>query len=675
MSAKAIVLLVKIAGALIAICLGGSLWYYTIGRKPTIVLSAPIPTGNSPSTSHAIAPGETVLITGGRVTLYDTAKGQQKWAVDLGEDAAPAPEPRIGAVSRPLQAAASLAAPPSAKAGAASMPAKGKPAQAPPPAVANAAQEKPDLLIAKRVERRFANLQIWANKLAVKRTTLKTKIQIEAFNEEAAKYHTELASAKVEAATLHGAPPPAPAAPQKQVALVEREESAPAVRWEAPEWRRKSASFADGNRIWVLHGSHLTALDSADGHTLRDIPLGGPFETLFRGPGCNYVLTASSDGHRQITKIVPGSDAPTSISVAANPAEPRFTGGGSGAPATPNVQGDRTEFSAAGGELAQVDIHCFEKKITERQLISATAGSELDEADKKTTGGWGTDAATFSKALAKDAAREATGGRERVDESTYEITIRRPFAATLRPTATLRVQGRPEIFSTGTLTLIAAENTLAAFGSENQKLWEMKLGMPVARTGNSLGEEEDFGDASVAVPARPCMEQDGTLYFFDQAFLGAFEVKTGKPLWRLPSIGIRKVQFDSGSIYITSANGNPDSLKFGGAGNDSIPLILRVDAKSGKILWKLEKYQNCFVSDGNLYVTRETRNSEDMVNQVFDPSKAPDCRFKLYKLSARSGEAQWEWFQTRRPMHIEAHKKQVSLLFSGELQVIKSMAL
>ena len=674
MSAKAIGLLVKIAGALIVISLGVSLWYYAVGRKPTMVLSAPIPAGNSPSTSHAIAPGETVLITGARVTLYDTAKGQQKWAVDLGADMAQAPTPRIGAASSPSQAAASPAAPLSGKSGAPSPAAKSKPAQAPQPAVANLGQEKPDLLISKRVERRFANLQTWANKLSVKRTTLKTRIQIEAFNEEAAKYHTELASAKVEAATLHGAQPSAAAAPQKET-IAAPEESAPAVRWEAPEGRRKSSSFADGKLVWVAHGSHLTALDRTDGHKMKDIPLAGQFESLLRGAGCNYVLTASSGGHRQITKIVAGSDAPTSISVAAGPVESRFTGGGYGAPATPNVQADRTEFSASGGELAQVDIHCVEKKITERQIISASAGSELEEADKKTTGGWGNDAATFSKALAKDAAREATGGKERVDESTYEITIQRPFSAALIPKTSQRVQGRPDVFSTGTLTLVAAGNSLTAFDSRNQKLWETKLGMPVARSGNSWSEEEDAGDASVALPSRPCMEQGGTLYFFDQGFLGAFETKTGKALWRLPNIGIRKAQFDNGSIYITSANGNPDSLKFGGAGNDSIPLTMRVDAKSGKILWKLEKYQDCFVSDGNLYVTRETRNSEDMVNQVFDPSKAPECRFKLYKLNARNGEAQWEWFQTRRPMHIEANKKQVSLLFSGELQVIKSMAL
>jgi hypothetical protein len=112
-----------------------------------------------------------------------------------------------------------------------------------------------------------------------------------------------------------------------------------------------------------------------------------------------------------------------------------------------------------------------------------------------------------------------------------------------------------------------------------------------------------------------------------------------------------------------------------GFGGDSIPLTIKVDAKLGKILWKLEKYQDCFVSGRDLYASRETRNGDDAVNAVFDRSKVPQTRFKLYKLSTRSGEPQWEWFQTRRPLRIESEGKKVSLLFQDELQVIKSIAL
>jgi hypothetical protein len=147
-------------------------------------------------------------------------------------------------------------------------------------------------------------------------------------------------------------------------------------------------------------------------------------------------------------------------------------------------------------------------------------------------------------------------------------------------------------------------------------------------------------------------------------------------------VGISKIQLDAGGIldrgpvlYVTSGNGSAETLEYSQQSvAPSLPLIFKVDAGSGKILWKVEKYQDCFVSHGNLYATLESRNAEDLVNSVFQSSKALQTRFKLYKLSARDGQPQWEWFQTRRPLRIEADKKIVSLLFPDELQVLTSRA-
>ena len=60
---------------------------------------------------------------------------------------------------------------------------------------------------------------------------------------------------------------------------------------------------------------------------------------------------------------------------------------------------------------------------------------------------------------------------------------------------------------------------------------------------------------------------------------------------------------------------------------------------------------------------------------IFDGSKAIQCRWKLYKLNKRTGEAQWEWFQTRRGRQVAGHGRTVGLLFGDELQVLKSIAL
>ena len=81
------------------------------------------------------------------------------------------------------------------------------------------------------------------------------------------------------------------------------------------------------------------------------------------------------------------------------------------------------------------------------------------------------------------------------------------------------------------------------------------------------------------------------------------------------------------------------------------------------------------MSGSDVYVLRESRNPADLENQVFDRSKVPEARVKIYKLSRRNGESIWEWFQPRRPRAVHADRKNVGILFGDELQLIHSIAL
>jgi outer membrane protein assembly factor BamB len=261
------------------------------------------------------------------------------------------------------------------------------------------------------------------------------------------------------------------------------------------------------------------------------------------------------------------------------------------------------------------------------------------------------------------------------------VVLRRPFNPTIPDAVSIRVQGRPDVFSTGSFDLVVAGRTLIAFDHTNNKLWESKLAFPAPEQ-FFVGDESGAATAVLGTVAQPCLEDDKRLYFFDKGFLNAFDRQTGATLWRLPSVGISKIQLDSGGLfdrgpvlYVTSANGSAETLQYSQQSSaPRLPLLFKVNASNGKILWKVDKYQDCFVSGGNVYATLESRNAEDFVNSVFDRGKAIPTRFKLYKLSARNGQPQWEWFQTRRPLRIEADKKKVSLLFPDELQLITSRA-
>lgn len=622
MSDKAIKWVIKIGFSLALLLLAGGVWYYTMGRKPKLLISAPIKAGDADTLVRTIAPNEVLLLVGSKATLYDLTTKAARWSANLG--AIPAAPP------------AATPAPQVAK----------KAASTPPPQ----AQEKPDPLLAARVKKRFAKLEKWAGELTAKRDRLKTPLQIEAFNVEAAKYHAELVAARAEA----GLAAPARTAIRQQ----DEDEDDESRHLNYVSERIEVAAL--NTSVWIAQGRRLTGLDRADGRVLKTLTLPGNVAALERGADELFVLAAVGEGRDvQVTRVAPGN-TPAQAYTVTLPPEPREEAWQEGTPHRPSTPEHRILFGANRSSLLQLDVRLKERKLTERVTIPGEAGSDMEEADKKTTGGFGNDALIMAQALSRETEREETGGKEIIDESTYEVTLRRPFSPTL-PAPTAQVRGPAALFSTPTLDLVTGGKDLVAFDHSNKKLWQAQLAQPIAPASRDV-----WADDSESSRAHPCLEAGERLYFFDSAYLSAFARQTGQPAWRLPLKNIHKVQLDAADhLYVSTQPG----------GLGEFPQLFRIEAKTGKVVWKVEKYDDCFVSGKDLYVTRETRNAEDMVNAVFDRSKAPQCRWKLYKLSTRNGDPQWEWFQTRRPTQVEADHKRVSLLFADELQIVTSIAL
>src|SRR5216117_2749408 len=71
---------------LFALFVGVAFWYYTLGRKPKLTVSTKITAKAGWPSSHLIAPGEVLLLVGGKATLYDMAAGKEKWSTDSGSN-------------------------------------------------------------------------------------------------------------------------------------------------------------------------------------------------------------------------------------------------------------------------------------------------------------------------------------------------------------------------------------------------------------------------------------------------------------------------------------------------------------------------------------------------------------------------------------------------------------
>ena len=103
----------------------------------------------------------------------------------------------------------------------------------------------------------------------------------------------------------------------------------------------------------------------------------------------------------------------------------------------------------------------------------------------------------------------------------------------------------------------------------------------------------------------PAAERANTLYFFDQGVLTAFSLPAGEVRWRLTSFGISAIQFDDqGALYVDTTNAGPEDIQY----SDTIsfekipPVLLKVDAAYGNILWKAEERgERAIVSGKFLY--------------------------------------------------------------------------
>ena len=636
--------LLKVLLVAFVLSVAGGLWYYTLGRKPKLLYSAAISEKSPVPTSHALESGEVLLVVGTKTTLYDTAAGKEKWTADFGA---------------PLASASPIPA------------ATAKPTAAPEPQMGTTSNKDSMLQILQaRVERAARKLEERSAQLESKRGALNTPLKVANFKEEEAKYQAERNELETARAALGNS---------TVLAQVTSDDFGTDHRTRMEEnmfASERREVFRDQSGIWLLEGRSVRLLDHANGRLTKEIPLPGNFQDLMRGADCIYVVTTGDESAKQITRIGTGGGTATSIN--ATGSNHNSQGAWSMNSRGPTIEPQRSAFNACGAELLQIDVRLLEKKITEREALKQDSASDWEEADKKTSGGWSNDAAFIAQAMANDAQREMTGGKELIDESTYEVTLRRPFNNGIPAAAPFNVRGRPDVFSTASLDLVAAGKTLTAFDHSNRKLWDTTLAFPVMPPSYL----DKPGAEKAGTAAQPCLEDEQRLYFFDSGVLTAFNRRAGTPLWRLPSVGIRKIILDTGgtfgsrpALYVLTANGSPETLRYSQqAAAPTVPHILKLDPASGKILWKADKYDDCFVSGGGIYATLEGRNPNDLVDSVFQGSKGITIRFKLYKLSARDGQPQWEWFQPRRPLRIAADKRKVSLLFRDELQIVSSLA-
>ncbi len=329
-----------------------------------------------------------------------------------------------------------------------------------------------------------------------------------------------------------------------------------------------------------------------------------------------------------------------------------------------------SQFILDRGAVVEFSVKLLEKKIIERQAMKAPPKKSALEGNVN-------QAATVAIAneIFNDAQREATGGVEQEDVSRYEATIKRTT-----PSATetkLEVIGEPEFFPLTTVDLIVAGKTLHVLDKTGKKLWESKLNFEI---GGGFGPSAWGGDL-IANASAPGVERDGALYFFDQGVLACFDLVSGNARWRQPTVGVTKLLFDDkGMLYVDTTTGSTDKLKYSqqvDISDKAYPVIIKIDPKTGKALWRSERHGRLSHVFGKLVYTMEWHGGDDDEERsgLGIPGAYMPPHIRLRRLSASSGVVKWEYYQRRAPLNVDIQNNTIQLVFKREVQVLKFIGL
>lgn len=329
----------------------------------------------------------------------------------------------------------------------------------------------------------------------------------------------------------------------------------------------------------------------------------------------------------------------------------------------PSIYKFSSEFFPAGQNLVEMQVKLLELKVATVNTMKKAGPSQIN-ADTR--------ASTSSRAVLEEISNEIKrnrgGGFKRVDESRYAVLLRR----TAEPGAadwSGEVAGMPVFFPQKTVDVLVAGKMLYVFDKQNKKIGESQLQYPV---------DDHFTSGSYR-GAGPCAETNNTLFVYDKGVLMAFDLPGVSVRWRLTSVGIGRIQFDEkGMLYVNTTTATPEDIQYSEQikVQDAIrSIVLKVDPKSGKTLWKSDQYgEGCFLTGKFVYMTDASRGGVAMilaVEEAFETPSRGSGSLNIFRVNPANGK-QWWWFNRKgAPEGIDFCNNRILLQYADEIQVMK----
>jgi len=174
---------------------------------------------------------------------------------------------------------------------------------------------------------------------------------------------------------------------------------------------------------------------------------------------------------------------------------------------------------------------------------------------------------------------------------------------------------------------------------------------------------------------------DKSLYLFDQGVLTAFDLPSGNVRWRLTSVGISRIQADDdGNLYVNSTTATPEDIQFSEQieiDDAAKPVLLKVEAKSGKVLWRSSNIGDCELSGEYLYAMNLQSGGFGLANglgaALGSYSDSPS-NFRLFRIDDETGKRVWDFYNKGGPNEVDFEGTRILLRFEKEVRVLKYLS-
>ena len=333
---------------------------------------------------------------------------------------------------------------------------------------------------------------------------------------------------------------------------------------------------------------------------------------------------------------------------------------------TKPVQNENGFFTLIPSEYGYVQfaVRLMESHIITRNAMKTPSGTSALNGNVSTAN----ESAAINETL-NEMQRTKGGDTVQEDESLYQVTIRRPDS-TGAADWTGQVTGPPALLPLKSVNVLTAGKTVIVFDKTNKKLWQAALTYNVAGGNRAAsGETPPFGDG-------PCVEHDDTLYVFDQAVLTAFDIATGNPRWRLPSVGVVGLFFDDkGMLFVNTTTADPENIKYSrqiDITQKIEAILLKIDPKTGKTLWSVNPGGFISYLSGKFIYTVQ---SYDPGDQEASPTGIQlPAYLKIRRINPADGRQLWDYEEDRAPLDVRFKDNSIELVFKKEVQVLKFLS-